>query len=79
MINNNPCSPKFICGLIDDGVGRNIIRSLIKEYPQMDIFEACARNEITPEQGAVLLMIQKESKYVVIRAIRKILDFISWP
>lgn len=49
---------------------RSIIRIVSKELQNFDIFEAVAHREITPEQGAELLILKRESNYWIVRFLR---------
>jgi hypothetical protein len=66
-------SPSFIYAPLCQGQDRKHIRALVKQVPQMEFFEACARGEITSSQAAELLMIRKESDNVLVRFLKRII------
>lgn len=67
-------SPDFLIALINSGSDRNLLRRLAKQIPTTVVFEACAANLVTPEGGAQILMLQKESNFWIIRQFQEFLN-----
>lgn len=45
-----------------DPTKRKILRDLAFGIPQLDVFEACAKGEITADEGATILMLRTEAE-----------------
>lgn len=53
-------SPEFLIALRNSGLRRSALRMIAKEIPGLEVFEACARREITSSEAAEILMLQRE-------------------
>lgn len=69
MTKSSYIPPSYLVGLINSGFNQDLARLLAKQIPPIAIFESCARNEITPKQGAELMQIQDQSNYWICRVI----------
>ena len=75
MNNKKYVSPSFLSSLISNELDRDLLRILAKEIPKFVIYEACAKSEITPEEGVNILMLQRESNYWIIRQLHKLFNY----
>ncbi len=67
-------TPLYLTNLIQTGcIGRKVTRKLAKQLGTMTIFEACAHNEITSEQAADIMILQRESDYWIVRKWKQII------
>ena len=55
-----PVSPSFLVALINQDARPELLHELAAEISTIQVFESCARREITPEQGAKIMMLAKE-------------------
>lgn len=68
MTSKTPMTPQYLIEIIQAKyISHKLARRLAKQLSNISIFEACARREITSEQGAELLMLQRESDYWIVR------------
>lgn len=72
-------TPSFIVELMKTPqlFPESVIRKLSKQVSGMSIFEACARDEITPEQGAMIMQFQNEKDSAIGRAFQYIKRMVS--
>lgn len=68
---NTSFPPIALAHLILTLPGTKLNRQLAKTIPNIQIFESVRRGEITPEQGAEIMMLQNESEYWIVRMWRK--------
>lgn len=68
MASKTPMTPQYLIEIIQAKyISHKLARRLAKQLSNMSIFEACARGELTSEQGTELLMLQRESDYWIVR------------
>jgi hypothetical protein len=65
--------PSVWVALRNQGLDNNSLRGIAKIMPCTDIFESCANSEITPEEAADIMMMQRESDYWIVRFLDSIL------
>lgn len=67
-------SPEFLIALRNQMLSHNLLRRLAKTIPILDVFESCSSGKISAEDGSLIMILQKESNYWIIRFISNIWD-----
>lgn len=54
--------PGFFYSLLNQGVSEETAHKIARDVRNLDVFEAVASRELTPEQGAEVLMLKREAE-----------------
>lgn len=69
-------NPAFLYALRNRDFERSIMRIVAKDIPTWVIFEACVAGQITPEEGALIMELQDESDYWIIRTLSSLWNWV---
>ena len=79
MNNKREISLEFIAALINQGLRRSVLREICKNLDHAQIFNKVGLGEITPLEGAEMMMLNREANEpIFIRWLKDLYNFFSF-